>query len=221
MNRSRFASIVPVCLLASLALAAGCSKEKESLLAIGVQLAMPDDRAMDLTGVTLSAKGGPQQAIVASQTFALPSQLSTTPMVFGLYVRGSATGNVTVQAAATPTTDCLGFRGEKAVDITEAGRTFPVTIELSAVDTCTPGDGGAGSGGGSGGDGGAGGSGGSGGGVAGASGRGGSAGGGAGAGGGGAGAGGRGGSGRRQRGRRRRRARRRGRLPVADDLHHG
>jgi hypothetical protein len=192
VNRSCFASIVPVCLLASLALAAGCSgsSEKESLIGVQLQLAMDDARAMDLTGVTLSAKG-------RTQSFALPSTSplsSTTFVTFGLYVPASATGNVTVQAAATPTTDCLGFRGEATVDIREPGRIYLVTLLMSGVDICTPGDGGAGTGGGGGGPGGSGGaggagaSGGSGGGVAGAGG------GVAGAGGGVAGASGRGGS---------------------------
>ena len=160
--RTAPALLVAACTL----LGAGCKKGKESLVLANLRLERPDARAVNLMNVTLTAMPGP------TKTYPL-SMLSADDFAeFGLYLPENVTGEVAIVASAVPQSGCVGFRGTNIVTIAQAGVTAPVSIVMTADNTCpsdagTPGAGGTTGGGGSGGSGGSAGSGGSSGGAAG------------------------------------------------------
>ncbi|HEY7373649.1 MAG TPA: hypothetical protein VIF57_15920 [Polyangia bacterium] len=167
------------------ALAAGCSKEKESLIL--VSLTSSDAQANQVRDVTLSSEG-------VVKTYHPPDGLSTTPHTFGMYVPSDVSGSVDVSVIAVSPSDCsIGYVGTTRTMSFKVGDTTQVTITLKRANLCSMG----GSGGSTGGTTGSGGTGGSGtgGSATGGSGTGGSATGGSGTGGNGTGGSGTGGSG--------------------------
>ena len=84
-----------------------------------------------------------------SQTFHLPSAISTTPVEVGLYVPSSTTGTPTVTAEAVGTVCGPGYSGSTTVRIASAGATVSGTITMIGTRTC-PTTGGTGTGGSSG-----------------------------------------------------------------------
>ena len=115
--------------------AAGCSKEKESLVLVALTSA--DANAAMATTVALSVG-------VVTKPFSLPAGLSQTPVSVGVYLPSSATGSLLVLATATGGGFC--FSGSTMAVVPSAGSTVSVPLALTATAACT-GTGGAGSGG--------------------------------------------------------------------------
>lgn len=129
---------------AALLLALGlfsCSRETDSLVVV---TAIPADGTT--TGLdTLIVSVGK-----TSQTFALPSPLTTSGAEVGIYVPGSQTGSQTVTATATHATgNCsAGYQSSKAITIAKAGDTVSVSITMAAqTSVCPPTTGSTGTGG--------------------------------------------------------------------------
>jgi uncharacterized lipoprotein YajG len=75
------------------ALAAGCHKDKESLIVLTIST--DDSQAAGLTGVVVTCAG-------VSRTFELAAPLSATPVQIGLYVASDVVGHPAVATVATP-----------------------------------------------------------------------------------------------------------------------
>jgi WD40 repeat protein len=77
-----------------------------------------------------------------SQTFHLPSAISTTPVEVGLYVPSSTTGTQIVKAQAVGNACGNGYSGSTTVHIASAGATVSGTITMIDARTCPPTSGG-------------------------------------------------------------------------------
>jgi WD40 repeat protein len=82
-----------------------------------------------------------------TESFHLPSVISTTPVTVGLYVPSSTTGTQTVKAEAVGTACGSGYSGSTTVRIASAGATVSGTITMLDAPTCPPTSGGTGTGG--------------------------------------------------------------------------
>jgi WD40 repeat protein len=148
--RLRFISVIAAALTA---LAAGCHKDKESLIVLSIST--EDSPATGLTSVVLTCAG-------VARTFELTEPLSATPVQLGLYVASDVVGSqiVSASAGAAAGSTCSGYSGNTTINVPDAGAQVSGAIVLKPAKACPPSDGGAGATGGSGaGSGGAGGSG--------------------------------------------------------------
>ena len=124
----------------ALALAALCVQscgDKKSLVLVSLT-ASPADA--NLTTVVLAVGS------VAPKTFTHVSGLSGTPLVLGVYVPSSVTGNVLIVATASagPSAEC--YQGSARASIASAGvTTDPVPLELMVSQSCPAPTGAAGS----------------------------------------------------------------------------
>jgi WD40 repeat protein len=117
-------------------LGAGCKKEQESLVLVELKLASPDARATNLMSAKLMANPGP------TRTFPLSMLSVDDAVVFGVYLSGDITGDVSIVAIAYPQGgDCIGFRGSNNVAMVTPGGTKTVAIAMR-VDNVCPNDGG-------------------------------------------------------------------------------
>ncbi len=107
---------------------AGCNKEKDSLIVVSV---IADSLAGDVTNLTLTAAG-------TTKVFSLTSGLSATGKVFGLYVSSDAIGDVTIDATASRTGSCLGYKGQGTANIAGPGVTTdpPSPVRLTRALLC-------------------------------------------------------------------------------------
>jgi hypothetical protein len=108
------------------ALAGGCSKEKESLVVVGLTSA--DANAMATRTVALSVAN-------VTRTFELAAGLSETPINLGVYIPSSATGPVAVVADASGGGYC--FSGSTTALVSAAGSTAMSSIVLTETVGCT------------------------------------------------------------------------------------
>ena len=144
MNRPRrghrgAGSGVAVAALLAFASVVGC-QTKESLIVVTVS-AQDNSYAPGLRTLVVTCGN-------TTETFKLPSAISTTPLSVGLYVPSSTTGSQTVEAQAVGTTCGKGYSGSTTVRIASAGATVSGTITmLDASRTCPPTSGGTGTGG--------------------------------------------------------------------------
>ncbi len=122
-------------LLAVLAGAAGCSKDKESLVIVSLTSADPDAAVLGTVALTVAG---------VTKSFPLSAGLSQTPVSYGVYVPSSATGMLPVSASAA--TGALCFAGSTTANVPSAGVTVTVPLALTAAVACT-GTGGSGAGG--------------------------------------------------------------------------
>jgi hypothetical protein len=125
---------------AALALATLCVQscgDKKSLVRVSLT-ATPADA--NLTTVVLTVGS------VAPKTFTLMSGLSGTPVVFGVYVPSSVTGDVLVGAMARAGASAGCYEGSAHVMIASAGVTADAPIELTVSRSCSGSTGAAGSG---------------------------------------------------------------------------
>jgi hypothetical protein len=135
-----------------------CHKQTDSLVIV---TARPADGSVSGLNELIVSVG------TTSQTYDLPSPLTTAGVTVGLYVPDSVTGSQTVHATATThvSSGCApGYAGAAPVDIVKAGDSVEVVIIMAAQPVCpSTGSGGSGGATGNGGSGGATGNGGSGG----------------------------------------------------------
>jgi WD40 repeat protein len=129
---------VSIGLLSLLALALGCTKEKESLILVAVKA---DASAGQLTTLTIEAEG-------VSQSYRLMGGLGTTTTTYGLYVPSRVSGGVDVNVTARVGSNCaMGYAGAGRTDANfVAGESVTVTVMLKPSNLC--GMGGSGGGGG-------------------------------------------------------------------------
>jgi len=116
----------------------GC-KEKESLIVVTVS-AQDNSYASGLHTLVVTCGN-------TSETFNLPSAISTAAVKVGLYVPSSTTGTQTVKAQAVGTACGNGYSGNTTVHIASAGATAYGTITMLDARTCPPTSGGTGTGG--------------------------------------------------------------------------
>ena len=110
-------------------LAAGCIKEKESLIVVSITAAadLPDANAVDIT------VGGTQRS------YALAGLTRMTPVRRGIYVDSKTVGHVTVQVSVRAGTPCIIFGSNIMTTVPSAGATVNVEAKLSAIGPCTGG----------------------------------------------------------------------------------
>jgi hypothetical protein len=118
-------------------LAAGCAKDKESLLLV-------DLHATDMNGASVATvqisvgKPAPSTDVVISPIFDLPSTgLPMSVIVeYGVFLPAGVTGTVPVTAIAKPVTGCMGYRGTGLVTV-NAGGTAKIAITMMfSSDVC-------------------------------------------------------------------------------------
>jgi WD40 repeat protein len=126
------------CLLAA-GMAAGCQKEKQSLVLAKLRLAAPNPAAASLTSLRISVNGGSVKLFDLS---GLPDDATTT---FGVYVDGDVTGAITVDALAS--SGCTGFHGTGTGSIPAAESKVSVDVLMQPYPLCASDGGVAGSGG--------------------------------------------------------------------------
>jgi hypothetical protein len=134
----------------------GCNKKTDSLVLVTAKPADGTISGVDTLAITVGE---------TTQSYTLPSPLTTAGVTVGIYVPESVTGNKTVYAKATHGTDpCApGYSGSAPVVIGKAGDTVEVVVTMAATSPCAPDGGGTGGSVGTGGSAGGGGSGGTGG----------------------------------------------------------
>jgi hypothetical protein len=125
----------------------GCHNPTDSLVVVTAKPA--DGSVSDLDALIVRVGS-------ISQTFELPSPLTTAGATVGLYLPDGVTGHQTVSATATHAAGpcAAGYAGHVQIDIAAAGGTSTVMITMTPETTCPPGAGGAGGSGGAGGTGG-------------------------------------------------------------------
>ena len=129
---------LPIVLATSVAIAAGCAKDKESLVLAELKLDTAGTQATNLMSVTLAATPGP------TKTYRITTLSGDSSVVLGLYLPGNVTGDVRIDATAYPQDgDCAGYKGNHRFTIAAAGVTQQVLILMGPADVCAP-DGGAG-----------------------------------------------------------------------------
>lgn len=135
---SRLGSTLLVGVALTALAAAGCHKDKESLIVLSISTA--DPAAAGLTSVVVTCAG-------VSRTFDLNTPLSTTvPVQLGLYVASDVLGSqvVSASAGAAVGANCGGYSGNTTVNVPDAGAQVSAAIDLKAAKACPSSDGGAG-----------------------------------------------------------------------------
>ena len=128
---------LPIVLATSVAIAAGCAKDKESLVLAELKLATAGTQATNLTSVTLAATPG------RTKSYDVTTLSGDSSIVLGLYVPANVTGDVRIDATAYPQSgDCAGYKGNHRFTIATAGVTQQVLILMGPADVCVPGGGG-------------------------------------------------------------------------------
>ena len=94
-------------LSAALLLAAGCIKQKESLIIVALTA---DVNLPDATMVSISAGK-------VTQTYAIAGLTQNTPVQRGIYVDSKTTGNVTVSATTQGGTPCMVYTKSTVVNV--------------------------------------------------------------------------------------------------------
>ena len=111
---------------AALLLAAGCIKQKESLIIVALTADM--DLA-DATVVSISAGK-------VTQTYAITGLTQNTPVQRGIYLDSKSTGNVTVSATAQGGSPCMTYTKTTVAKVA-AGAIVNAALKLSAAGACS------------------------------------------------------------------------------------
>ena len=110
----------------ALVLAAGCLKQKESLVVVAVTA------DVDLANATtLSISAGK-----VTQTYGIAGLTQTTAVERGIYLDSDTTGEVTVSATTQGGTPCKTYSKSTTVNVA-AGAIVNATLKLSAGGACT------------------------------------------------------------------------------------
>jgi WD40 repeat protein len=125
--------------------AAGCKKDKESLVVVTLSADASDTAAKDMTSVVLSISDGTHSVAKSFALVAGTGIPSTAPYVsFGAYVDSEFTGGVTITATASQPGSCVGESGTKGTKINVVGAEAPpVTIGMKPNGNVCTTDGGA------------------------------------------------------------------------------
>lgn len=112
---------------ATLLLATGCIKQKESLIIVALTA---DLDLADATVVSISASK-------VTQTYAIGGLTQNTPVQRGIYLDAKTTGNVAVSATAQGGSPCMTYTKTTVVKVS-AGAIVNAALKLSAAGACSP-----------------------------------------------------------------------------------